>query len=135
MAVTTAQTTDLAQVLGDMLAAVEGIRVYTYVADVTRPPANGGAVVIGLPTIDWQDEQSGFCYSMWEFPLAVVTTRSNDLAAQQHLSRLVRDVAQALSGPVPDGVFSIQLVDARPGSTTIAGAEYPSYSVRCELRA
>lgn len=135
MAVSTAQTTDVAQVLGDLLADVPDVRVYVYVADLTRVPSNGGAVVISLPTIDWQDPESGFCWARWEFSLAVLTTRSSDRGAQQELSRLVRDVANALNGPVPAGVFSVELLDARPSTASIAAAEYPSYNVRVAVRA
>lgn len=135
MAVTAAQTTDVAQVLGDLLAAVEGVRVYTYVADTTRPPAGGGAIIIGLPVLDFLDETAGFCWARWEFPITIATTRANDRDAQAHLSRLVRDVADALDGPAPAGVFSVEPMDARPGTAALAGQELPSYQMRVQVRA
>lgn len=135
MAVTTAQHFDVSQALATALAGVGGARVYAYVADTTRPAAEGGAIVIGLPSIDWSDEASTFCWATFDVPLAVVTLRNNDRAAQQELSRLVRDVAVALQSAEIPGVFDVQMLDARPGSTTISGAEYPSYTVRVQVRA
>lgn len=131
MAVTTAQTVDVSQALATALADVDGLRVEWYVADKARPPC----AVIGLPLIDWNDPDSTFCWARWEFPVAIVTARNNDRDAQVELSRLVRDVANALTGPTPPGLFDITMLDARPSTTVIAGAELPSYIVRVQVRA
>ena len=131
MAVTQAQTVDVAQVLSAALAGVDGLRTDWYVSDKSRPPV----AVIGLPTIDWQDPDSGFCWATWEYPVTIITARNNDRDAQTELSRLVRDAANALSGPTPEGVFDIRLLDARPTTATISGQELPAYLVRVQVRA
>ncbi len=132
MAVTTAQTLDIAQVLADLLAGVEGLRVEQYVADKSRPPV----AVIGQPDINFQDPDSGFCWASWEFPITIITARNNDRDAQRELSRLVRDVVNALTHPTVDDVYDITCLDARPITTAlIAGQELPAYLVRCLVRA
>lgn len=131
MAVSTAQTVDIAQVLAGALVGVDGLRIEPYVSDKSRPPV----AVIGLPFIDFQDSASGFCFARWEFPITIVTARNQDRDAQSELSRLVRDVANALTGPTPEGVFDIQLLDARPATAAISGIELPAYNVRVQVRA
>lgn len=132
MAVSTAQTVDVSQVLASLLADVEGLRTEWYVSDRSRPPL----CVIGLPVIDWQDASAGFCHARWEFPVTIVTARNNDRDAQVELSRLVRDVANALNdAEEPPGVLSIELLDARPTTATVAGQELPAYLLRCQVRA
>jgi hypothetical protein len=132
MAVTAAQSVDVSQALATLLADVDGLRVEWYVADKSRPPV----AVIGLPYIDWQDPDSGFCWATFEVPITIITARSNDRDAQVELSRLVRDVANALNTPgVVPGIFSIDLLDARSGTASIAGQELPAYNMRVRVRA
>lgn len=133
MAVTAAQTVDVAQVLAAALAAVENLRVEWYAADKARPPA----AVIGQPSIDWQDPDSGFCWASWEFPVLLVTARASDREAQVDLSRLVRDVAVALNEypTAGTGVSWIACLDARPTTATVSGQELPAYIVRVQVRA
>jgi hypothetical protein len=132
MAVTAVQAVDVSQVLATLLADVDGLRVEWFVSDKSRPPV----AVIGLAAIDWQDPDAGFCFGTFEVPVTIITARSNDRDAQLELSRLVRDVANALNtaGDVP-GVFSIDLLDARPTIATISGQELPGYLVRVRVRA
>lgn len=133
MVVTTAQTIDVAQVLSASLAGIDGLRVDWYVADKTRPPC----AVIGLPAIDWQDPDSGFCWATWEFPILVVTGRNNDRDAQTELSRLVCEVANALDQADLTGtpVQWVAALDARPTLATISGQELPAYQLRVQVRA
>jgi hypothetical protein len=131
MAITVAQTTEVAQVLADLLATVEGLRVEPYVSDKSRPPV----AVVALPTITWDDPEAGFCWASWEFPITVITARNSDRDAQADLSRLVRDVAGALNHAPVAGVHDIQLLDARPTTATIAGQELPAYQVRVKVLA
>jgi hypothetical protein len=133
MVVTTAQTVDVSQVLSAALAGVDGLRVEAFVSDKARPPC----AVVALPTIDWTDQDSGFCFARWDFPVTIVTARNDPKSSQDELSRLVRDVANALkdydlSG---SGVFSIEPLDARPTIAAIAGLELPAYIVRVAVRA
>lgn len=133
MAVTTATTVDVAQVLSAALADVDGVRVDWYVSDKSRPPV----AVIGLPSIDWQDPESGFCWATWEFPVTIVTARNSDRDAQTELSRLVRDIANALNDydTAGTGVAFIATLDARPTAATISGQELPAYQMRVQVRA
>lgn len=131
MAVTTAATVDVSQALSACLAGVDGLRVDWFISDKSRPPC----AIIGLPTIIWNDPESTFCWASWEYPISVVTARNSEREAQQELSRLVREVAAALSGPTPEGVFDIQLLDARPNTVSISGQELPAYLVRVQVRA
>lgn len=131
MSVTTAQAVDVSAALAMLLAGVDGLRVSWYVNDTARPPI----AVIGMPTITFNDPESTFCWGTFEYSLAVVTARANDRDSQQELSRLVRDVANALNGPVPEGIFSIDLLDARPSTVSIGTQDLPSYIVRVEVRA
>lgn len=133
MAVTTATTTDVAAVLGGILddALATDCRVYYYVADKFRPPG----VVIGLPDIDYTDSGSGFCFARWEFPLTIVLSRSNDKDAQEALASLTSRVAVALNDAEPAEVFSIEPLDARPATATVAGQDLPAYTMRVAVRA
>jgi hypothetical protein len=130
MAVTKVQTLDVSQALLGLLTDVEGLRGYSYVSDATRPPA----CVIGLPDIDYADAQSGFCSATWSYPLTIVCSRSNDLAAQTELSRLLRDVVNALGVDVP-GIFDIRPLDARPTTVSLGGQDLPGYLLRVQVRA
>lgn len=131
MATTGTETVEVSQALAELLDDVDGLRVYWYIADTTRPPA----CVIGLPDIDYADATSGFCAAVWSYPLTLVVSRSNDRDAQLELSRLVRDVVFALKGPVPAGVFDVQPIDARPIPVTVAGQELPGYLLNVRVRA
>jgi hypothetical protein len=132
MAVTEAQTVDVSQVVASMLAGVDGLRTDWYVSDASRPPV----AVIGLPYINWADPSSTFCWAVWEYPVTVATARNNDRDAQLELSRLVRDVAVALDGPTPPGVFDVTLLDARyDPNFSISGQALPAYLVRVQVRA
>ena len=131
MAVTTAQTTDVAQALAGLLGGVSGLRVEPYISDKSRPPV----AVIALPSITWDDPEAGFCWAAWEFPITVITARNQDRDAQTELSRLVRDVALALAHAPAPGIQDIQLLDARPTTATIAGQELPGYTVRVKVLA
>lgn len=130
MAVTTAQTVDVAQVLGSLLETVDGLRPYWYVSDTVRPPA----AVIGQPDIDFADAQSGFCAATWTFPVTLITSRANDREAQTDMSRLLMLIVAALAEPVP-GVFSVEPQDARPSAVTVAGQELPAYQMNIRIRA
>jgi hypothetical protein len=130
MAVTTAQTVDISQALAGLLENVDGLRTYWHVSDATRPPA----CVIGLPSIDWLDQASGFCRATWTFPLTLVVTRNNDRDAQLQLSRLVMEIANALKPDVP-GIFSIEPQDARPTTVTVSGVDQPGYQISVRVRA
>jgi hypothetical protein len=131
MASTTMQTTDVATVLHDLIKTVPGIRAYQYVADITRPPA----VVIMQPTLDFQDQSAGFCRAVWLFPVVLVTTRSNDRAAQAEMSKLLLDVVNALDGDAA-GVLSIEPLSARPlPGVAVNGQELPAYELSIRIRA
>lgn len=131
MAVTTTQTTDVAQALGTALGAVTGLRTTWYVSDASRPPV----AVIGQPDIDYTDQTAAFCNALWTFPVTIVVARNNDRDAQSDLSRYVNEVAIALRDANPDGVFSIEPLDARPTTVTISGQELPAYEMRVAVRA
>jgi hypothetical protein len=131
MATTTATTTDLAQVLADVLESVDGLRVYPYVADQARVPF----AVVALPAVDYLDPEAAFCAATWTFPVVLVVSRSNDREAQAALSRFLQIVTSTLgSTPVP-GVLSIDPVDARPTTVTVSGQELPGYSINVRVRA
>jgi len=131
MAVTAVQTIDITQALASLLADVDGLRIEYYVADKSRPPV----AVFGLPSIDFQDPDAGFCYATFECPILIITARNNDREAQHELSRLVCDVANALNAGSPPGIFSIDLLDARPSVATVSGQELPAYQLRVRVRA
>lgn len=131
MAVTTAQTTDVAQALAMLLEGISGLRVEPYVSDKSRPPV----AVIALPRIDWQDPDAGFCWAAWDFPITVITARNSDRTAQEELGRLVRDVANALMHTPVDGIHDIQPLSADPTTATIAGQELPGYTLRVRVLA
>jgi hypothetical protein len=131
MAGTTQETTDVATVLHDLIDTVAGVRVYAYVADIVRPPA----AVIGQPVIDFTDSSAGFCRATWAFPVTLVTTRSNERAAQAEMSKLLLDVVTALGGDAP-GVLSIEPLEARPlPGVAVNGQELPAYELSVRIRA
>jgi hypothetical protein len=132
MAATTAQTTDVAGVLAGLIESVEGLRVYPYVADTVRPPA----AVIGQPSLDFADQSGGFCTAIWLFPVTLITTRSSERAAQAEMSKLLLDVVTALGGDAPDGVASVEPLDARPlPGVAVNGQELPAYQLNIRIRA
>lgn len=131
MVVTTAQTADVAQALVDAIEAVPGLRATWYVSDASRPPV----AVIAQPDIDYTEGSAGFCTAAWTFPVTIVVTRNNDRDAQRDLSRYVHDVALALDAAEPDGVFSIEPLDASPTTVTLSGQELPAYELRVLVRA
>ena len=131
MAVTTASTSDVSQALAMALADVPGLRVVWYVADTARPPV----CIVGLPTIDYIDTQSGFCRATWDYPLTIVAMRNNDREAQSELSRFVSDVSLALDAAEPPGVFEITPTEARPISVNVNGQDLPAYELRVRVRA
>ena len=98
----------MAQVLAEALAGIAGLRVEPYVSDKSRPPV----CIIGQPSIDWTDPESGFCWATWDFPLLLVTARNQDRSAQSELSRLVRDVANALND-FPTGGTGVSFIAAQ----------------------
>src|SRR5262245_25159148 len=124
MALTSSQTVDLSQVLASVLAEVDGLRTYWYVADTVRP----NACVIGQPDIDYGDQLSGMCSATWTFPLTLITTRSDDRQAQLTMSRLLADVTAAIGAADVAGVLEMTPVDARPQpGVTVQGQELPAY--------
>jgi hypothetical protein len=132
MAGTTQQTTDVAAVLLGLITTVPGLRAYPYVADTVRPPA----AVIGQPELDFTDVSSGFCRATFLFPVTLITTRSNERAAQAEMSKLLLDVVTALGGDAPDGVLSIEPLNARPLSgVAVNGQELPAYQLTIRIRA
>lgn len=135
MPVTTTQTLDLAQVLGDLLAPVEDLRVYFYVADTVRPASNGGAAVIMQPSVDYRDPAAAFCAATWTFPLLLLVPRNNDRDAQRTLSRLLQQVTSTLGDAAVPGVFSIDPVDANPTTATVSGQDLPGYAITVRVRA
>lgn len=135
MATTTVQTLDLAQVIADALADVEGLRTYAYVADTVRPPSNGAALVIMQPSVDYLDVTAGFCAATWSFPLTLVVTRANERDSQLALSTYLQLITSALTDANAPGVFSIEPVDASPITAQLSGADMPGYSINVRVRA
>lgn len=136
MVTTTAQTTDLAQVIVDAVAGIDGLRCYAYVADTVRTPAGGAALVVMQPTVDYTDQLAGFCSASWSFPLSLVTTRANEREAQAALSRYLQLVTSALSAAQsPPGVASVEPIDARPTAVTVSGVDQPGYTINVRIRA
>lgn len=133
MATTTAQTTDITTVLGDLLREVPDLRVYETPVDTARVPC----VVITQPTLTFNDPESTYCAAVWDFTLGVVTSRSSDREAQKLMSRYLLDIVQALSVDTVSGtsIFSIQPIDASPVAISISGAEMPGYQLRVRVRA
>jgi hypothetical protein len=132
MATTTAQTTDVAAILHGLIESVEGLRVFPFVADTVRPPA----AVIGQPTLDFQDQSGGFCKAVWLFPVIIITTRSNDKAAQAEMSKFLLAVVGSLDGDAPDGLLSVEPLSARPLSgVAVNGQELPAYELSVRIRA
>lgn len=134
MALPGVETVVVAEELKGLLDGVDGLRTYWYVSDTVRPVSGGGAVVIGQPTIDYQDGASGFCSAAWVFPLTLLVARSNDREAQTLMSRFLMEIAHALSVDVP-GIFSLDLIDASPITVTLSGQELPAYQIRAQVRA
>lgn len=130
MAVSTRQTTDVTEVLMDLLAAVPNLRTYAFVADNFRPPG----VVIAQPSIDFADLDGGFCSAVWTFGLTVVTTRSSDREAQRDMSQLVLDVASALDVQSVPGALSVEPLTATPTSVSVSGTELPAYTLTVRVR-
>jgi hypothetical protein len=132
MAGITQQTTDVAGVLQGLIeAGVPGLRVYPFIADTVRPPA----AVIGQPALDFTDASSGFCRATWTFPVTLITTRSNERAAQAEMSKLLLDVVTALGGDAPS-VLSIEPLDARPlPGVAVNGQDLPAYQLNVRIRA
>lgn len=131
MAVTTAQTIDVARVLAEALGDVDGLRVEWYPADKARPPV----ALVALAEIDYQDPEAGFCHATYTFPVTIVTARNNDRDTVTELYRLVGEVALALEHADGTGVFDISPLDARPTTVTINGQELPAYTVRVQVHA
>jgi len=131
MAVTTAQTVDVAQALAVLLEGIGGLRVEPYVSDKSRPPV----AVIALPRLRFDDPEAGFCFAAWEFPITIITARNQDRSAQEELSRLVRDVCNALMHPPAAGIGDVAPIAADPTTATIAGQELPAYIVRVRVLA
>jgi hypothetical protein len=129
MATTETQTIDIAQGLADALDVV--IRSYWFVSDAVRPPA----LVIGQPSIDYQDAGSGFCSATWIFPMTLVVSRSSDREAQVALSRILQLVSSTLAAAEIEGVFSVEPLDARPVPVTVSGQEMPGYLLNVRVRA
>jgi hypothetical protein len=135
MAVTTATTVDVAQVLSAALADVDGLRVEPRPSDKARPPV----AIIAQPSIDYRDPEAGFCRATYEFPIAIVTASNNDRDAQLELWRLADAAALAVDryDTGGTGVFSMTVLrsDPLPGGVTIAGQELPAYQLRVQVRA
>lgn len=131
MAITKVPAVDVAKELGEILATVDGLRVYWYTPDKFRPPG----VVIGMPDIDYADLSSGFCRARFEYPLTIVVARNADREAQEALSRWTNAVAMALGDAEPPTLFSVEPLDARPVTTTVNGQDLPAYSMRVAVRA
>lgn len=131
MAITAAQTVDVAQALSACLGDIDGLRVYEYVADKFYPDG----VIIGQPDIDWADETSGWCAATWSFPLTLIVSRNNDKEAQKALGRLVSEIAKALFAAEPDGITTIEPQNARPTTVNVAGTDLPAYLINVRVRA
>ncbi len=118
--------------LEQMLSSVQNLRVYSFVSDSARVPA----AVIGEPVIDFSDRSSGFCMATWLFPSTIITKRSNDKAAHEEMSKLVLDIANALDGELPEDIFSVEPLSARPvPGVSINGQELPAYLMEVRVRA
>lgn len=136
MATTTAHTLDIAEILAGILDDIEALRVFWYVSDFTRVPANGGALVVMQPSVDYLDQASAFCSATWTFPLTLAVARANDRDAQMLLSRLLQEITSALGSAIPpNGILSIDPVDARPTAVNVSGTELPGYAITVRVRA
>lgn len=131
MAVTAVRLGDLSKSLATMLEAIEGLRVYSFVPDNFRPPG----VIVALPAIDFRDNQSGFCRATWTFPLSLIVPRNSEREAQDALSRLLSDIVVALDADPPDGIFSVEPMDALTTSISVNGQDLPAYNLRVAVRA
>jgi hypothetical protein len=130
MAVTTAQTTDVTGALAELLRSVDGLRVHEFVADTARPPC----VVIGQPTVDFNDQSGGWCSAVWLVPVNIITARNDAVAAQREMSRMLLDVVGAVRADNTD-VISIEPLDARPIQVAVGGQELPAYLLNVRIRA
>lgn len=133
MSVNTRVAADVAEILAGILEGA-GFRVEWYVPDKARPPC----AVLGLPLIRYDDPDAGFCFASYEYPLALVVPRPNDATAQRKLAGMVSDAAHALdqySPPDAGGLFSVDPLDARPATVSVAGLELPGYELTVRVRA
>lgn len=131
MATSDTTTADVATALADALRSIPDLRVYQWVADQARPPF----VLLALPTIDYLDTSTGFCYARWDVPASVVVSRSSDRQAQDDLSKLVTAVVTTLDGWEFADLFSVEPVDARPQGVAVNGQDLPGYLVTIRVRA
>lgn len=131
MSVTAVRLSDVAKALAAMLDDVDGLRVYPFVPDNFRPPG----VLVAMPAINFQDTQSGFCRASWTFPLTLIVSRNSEREAQDALSRLLSDIVVALDARPPDGLFSVEPLDATPSSISVNGTDLPAYNLRVQVRA
>jgi hypothetical protein len=68
--------------------------------------------------------------------VTLITTRSSERAAQGEMSKLLLDVVTALGRATPDGVASIEPLDARPlPGVAVNGQELPAYQLNIRIRA
>lgn len=131
MAVSAVETTDIATALEELLNGIDGLRAYRYVADGARVPC----IIVSLPTITWNDQDSGFCAASWEFGLSLIVSRANDRAAQDALSAMVSAVARTLDGVQVDGRFMVDMLTASPATITLSGQDLPAYNLSVRVRA
>jgi hypothetical protein len=131
MAVTDVASIDISQELAEVLTGVEDLRPYWYVSDAVRPPA----VVIGMPSVDFQDTLGGFCASTWSYPLTLVVGRNNDREAQKALSHYLQLVTTKLAKASVPSIQLIEPVDARPITVSINGQDLPAYALTVRVRA
>lgn len=124
-------TTDVAETLAEVLAGVDDLRVYAYVADNFRPP---GAVIM-QPEIDYADQTATFCRATWSFPVGVVVSRNQDRASQSALAAMVAEIATALYDADVPSLFSIEPLNAIPQTVTVAGQDLPGYLITVRVRA
>lgn len=129
--VTATTTVDIATVLEGLLAEVDGLRVYRYVADNFRPPG----AVIAMPAKVYDDPAAGFCATSWEFPVSVVVSRNQDRAAQDALARMETEVARVLEAAEPDDVMTVAVVRSDPATVNVSGVDCPAYNMRVRIRA
>jgi hypothetical protein len=131
MVATATRYADVASALATMIQGVAGLRVYSFIPDNFRPP---GAVV-AMPRVDYQDQMSGFCRATWTFPVSLIVARTNEKDSQSELSRLLGDIVAALDAHPPKDIFSVEPLDALPGSVSVNGQELPAYNLRVQVRA
>lgn len=133
MAIGTGTIADTAELLAGILAGIDGLRSYPYVADKFMPPG----VIVGLPTIDYADPASGFCNATYDHELVLVVSRNQDLQAHRDLSKWLAAIAAAIAAAdkaTPAG-SSIEVRTATPGPINVSGQELPGYTLRVLVRA